>query len=151
RIVPPHAELYGEGNRDRCAYALEDLLNRRKVAQQATSTVAADDALGRAAECALGERFGVRAEDLRGNQVLVVVVGEVALALGLAHAAQAVGGCELGHDETAAGDLVRSFDVDVAGGNCRLSRRVYRSVLDEATEDGVSNPGHWGKDRGGRN
>jgi len=38
--------------------------------------------------------------------VLVVVVGEVALALGLAHAGEAVGGGELRHDEAAAGLLV---------------------------------------------
>ena len=99
----------------------EDLLNCGQIAQQAAAAVAVDDALRRAAEIeideieagvladarAVGECLGVGAEELRGDGMLVVVVREVALALGLAHAAEAVGGGELGHDEAAAGDLVR--------------------------------------------
>ncbi len=67
-----------------------------QVAQQAGAAVAGDDALGGAAEVevdeveagvlddagGVGEGFGVGAEELRGDGVLVVVVGEVALALG---------------------------------------------------------------------
>ena len=80
----------------------EDGLDQREVAQQAAAAVAVDDALGGAAEVevdeveagvladagAVGQRVGIGAEDLRGDRVLVLVVGEVALALGLAHAAR---------------------------------------------------------------
>ena len=133
-VIPSQPELHGEGNRHCCAHALEDLLDRGQITQQAAATVAVDDALGRASQVevneieacirtdarALGERLGIGAEDLRGDRVLVVVVGEVAFALGLAHAAEAVGRGELGHDEAAARDLVRRLDVDVA--HCALWR-----------------------------
>ena len=56
-----------------------------------------DDARG------LGQRLGVGAEELRADGVLVVVEGEVAAALGFAHAGQAVGRGELGHQQAAAG------------------------------------------------
>ena len=111
--------------------ALKMRLDQRQVAQQAGAAVAGDDALGRAAEVevdeveagvlddarGVGQRLGVRAEELRRDGVLVVVVGEVALALGLAHAREAVGRGELGHDEAAAGLLVRRrlLDVGAAG------------------------------------
>ena len=122
-VVPAHAELDGEGNGDGGADGLEDGLDQREVAQQAGAAVAGDDALGGAAEVevdeveagvlddagGVGEGHGVRAEELRGDGVLVVVVGEVALALDLAHARETVGGGELRHDEAAAGLLVGGF------------------------------------------
>src|SRR6201999_759529 len=55
RVVPPHAELYGEGNRYRCAHALEDLVNRRQIAKQTASAIAIHDALRRAAEIQIDE------------------------------------------------------------------------------------------------
>ena len=99
---------------------LKMVLDAGQVAQQAGAAVAGDDALGGAAEVevddveagvladagGLGEGLGVGAEELCGDGVLVVVVGEVALALGLAHAGEAVGRGELGHDEAAAGVLL---------------------------------------------
>jgi hypothetical protein len=129
-VVPAEPELHGEGNRDGLADPLEDDLDERQVAQQTGAAVAVHDALGRAAEvqvddieariladaCAVGERLGVRAEDLRGDRVLVLVVGQVALALGLAHAREAVGGGELRHDEAAAGVAVAGLEVYVCGG-----------------------------------
>ena len=91
-----------------------------QVAQEAGASIAGDDAFGGAAEVevdhveagflddagGVGEGGGVGAEELGGDGVLVVVEGEVALALGFAHAGEAVGGGELGHDEAAAGLLV---------------------------------------------
>ena len=133
-VVPAHAELDGEGNGDGGADGLEDALDLRQVAQEAGAAVAGDDALGRAAEVevdeveagvlndagGVGEGLGVGAEELRGDGVLVVVVGEVALALGFAHAGEAVGGGELRHDEAAAGLLV--------GVRVRSRRRSEASV-----------------------
>ncbi len=92
--------------------ALEDFGDEGQVAQQAAAAVAGDDAFGGAAEVevdhveagvlddagGIGERGGIGAEELGGDGVLVVVEGEVALALGFAHAGEAVGGGELGHD-----------------------------------------------------
>ena len=104
---------------------------------------------------AVGEGFRVGAEELRGDRVLVLVVGQVALALGFAHAGEAIGGGELRHDEAAAGDLVAAgFDIDLgSGGNPRLRIetwgtriRVHAGVFDEAAEDGVSDAGHGGED-----
>ena len=134
-VVPAHAELDGEGNRDRGADGFEDALDLRQVAEQAGAAVAGDDALGRAAEVevddveagvlddagGVGEGLGIGAEELRGDGVLVVVVGEVALALGLAHAGEAVGGGELGHDEAAAGLLV-------GGLGCRRRWRETKQI-----------------------
>ena len=125
----PMRNLTVKGMVTAAADGLEDALDLREVAQQAGAAVAGDDALGGAAEvevdeveaCVLddaggvGEGLGVGAEELRGDGVLVVVVGEVALALGLAHAGEAVGGGELRHDEAAAGLLVGGFDFDVGG------------------------------------
>ena len=146
--------------------ALKMRLDLRQVAQQAGAAVAGDDALGRAAEVevdeveagvlhdagGVGEGLGVGAEELRGDGVLVVVVGEVALALGLAHAGEAVGGGELGHDEAAAGLLVGGFAVDVRVSRLSRSRRSVNmtGVLDEAAEDGVGDAGHGGEHGRGR-
>ncbi len=109
--------------------ALKMRLDLRQVLEQAGAAVAGDDALGGAAEVevddveagvlddagGVGEGLGVGAEELRGDGVLVVVVGEVALALGLAHAGEAVGRGELGHDEAAAGLLVGGLVFDGRG------------------------------------
>ena len=66
--------------------------------------------------------------------MLVVVVGEVAFALGLAHAGETVGGGELRHDEAAAGLLVGGLFGDVGGtGRCG----ELTGVFDEAAEDRV--------------
>lgn len=159
-VVPAHAELYGERDGDRAADGLEDALDLREIAQEAGATVAGDDALGGAAEvevyeveaCVLndagrvGEGIGVGAEELGGDGVLVVVVGEVALALGLAHAGETVGGGELRHDEAAAGLLIglRGLDVGAGGFSCELA-----GVFDEAAEDGVGDASHGCEDGGG--
>ena len=79
--------------------------------------------------------------------MFVVVVGEVALALGFAHAGKAVGGGELGHDEAAAGLLVRGTGVDVGIG---CAGGELAGVLDEAAEDGVGDACHGSEDGGGR-
>ncbi len=140
---------------------LKMTLDEGQVAQEAGAAVAADDALGGAAEVqvddveagvladagGVGQGFGVGAEDLGGDGVLVVVVGQVALALGLAHAGEAVGGGELGHDEAAAGLLV--------GGRLRRRpvgcfRGELAGVFDEAAENGVGDAGHGGEHGGGR-
>ncbi len=75
--------------------------------------------------------------------MLVVVVGEVALALGLAHAGEAVGGGELRHDEAAAGLLVRGL---LASTSVVLGRgSELAGVFDEAAEDRVGDAGHGGE------
>ena len=174
-VVPAEAELDGEGNRHGGADSLEDLPDQGQVAKQAAASVAGDDALGGAAEvqvdeieagvlddaCGVGQRGWIRAEELRGDRVFVVVEGEVALALRLAHASEAVGRGELGHDQAAAGLLVGDLGVDseprcstrVASkdrsqGDCanlghphRRSRKEA-GVADEAAKDGVGDPGH---------
>ena len=119
-VVPAHAELDGEGDGDRAANGLEDGLDLREVAQEAGAAVAGDDTLCGTTEIqvyeieagvlddagGIGEGLGVGAEELGRDGVFVVVVGEVALALGFAHAGEAVGGGELRHDEAATGLLV---------------------------------------------
>ena len=94
-IVPAHAELDGEGNRDRFADGAKDLADFGEIAQQAGASVAAHDALGRATEIQVDRveagilnnprRFGqglrIGAEELRADGVLVVVEGQVAPAL----------------------------------------------------------------------
>ena len=135
-VVPAHAELDGKRDGDGGAYSTEDALDGRQVAQQAGAAIAANDALGRTAKVevdeveagvlddagGVGEGFGVGAEELRGDGVLIVVVGEIALALGLAHAGEAVGRGELGHDEAAAGLLVGGRSVDSAAQGSRFLR-----------------------------
>ena len=130
-----------------------------------------DDALGGAAEVEIDEveavvlddaggfceGGGVGAEELGGDGVLVVVEGEVALALGFAYAGEAVGGGELGHDEAAAGLLVGGGGFDVW--NPRLRSETWGTrfcgggeeagVFDEAAEDGVCDAGHGCEDGGG--
>ena len=115
-VVPAHAELDGEGDGDCAANRLEDDLDLREVAQEAGAAVAGDDAFGWTTEIevdeieagvlddagGVGEGLGVGAEELGRDGVFVVVVSEVALALGLAHAGETVGGGELRHDEAAA-------------------------------------------------
>ena len=81
--------------------------------------------------------------------MLVVVVGEVALALDLAHAAQAVGGGELRHDEAAAGMLVGGLAGHVSGAGA-IGVSEEGSILDEAAENRVSHTGHRSKDSRGR-
>ena len=177
-VVPAHAELDGEGDGDGGANRAEDALDGRQVAQQAGAAIAANDALGRAAEVQVDEiEAGVlddargvceggriRPEQLRRYRVLVVVVGEVALALDLAHTGKTVGGGELRHDEAAAGLLVGGCGVDA--GRVRKQPQVLRlgcaslrmtslvselaGVLDEAAEDGVGDAGHGGEHGGGR-
>ncbi len=113
---------------------------------------------------ASARRIRFRAEELRADGVLVVVVGQVALELGLAHAGQTVGGGELRHDEAAAGVFVRGLGFN-GGGERSILRNPHlrvemwgtrtricgggedRSVLDEAAEDGVGNAGHGGEHR----
>ena len=99
----------------------------------------------------VGQRLGVGAEELRRDGVLVVVVGEVALALGLAHARKAVGRGELGHDEAAAGLLVRRrlFYIDAFASRLRRLGELA-GVLDEAAEDRVGHSGHGRKHGRGR-
>src|ERR1035441_3184527 len=132
-VIPSHAELDGEGDGDGGANRAKDAPDGRQVAQQAGAAIAANDALGRAAKVEVDEiEAGVlddaggvceggwiRPKQLRRNRVLVVVVGEVALALDLAHAGKAVGRGELGHDEAAAGLLV---------GGCGFNRSEERRV-----------------------
>ncbi len=163
-VVPAEAELDGEGDLDGGSDGLEDLLDAGEIAQEAGASVAGDDSLGGAAEVEVdeveagvgadlggfGEGLGVGAEELGGDGVLVVVVGEVALAFGLAHTGEAVGGGELGHDEAAAGLGVGGFGFYVRfavlnGG----FRGEFAGVFDEAAEDGVGNAGHGGEDGGG--
>ncbi len=114
----------------------------------------------------VGEGLGVGAEELGRDGVLVVVVSEVALALGLAHAGEAVGGGELRHDETAAGLLVGLRSGYVDGGrkpqvlrlrcaplrmtHLKSRRGELARVLDEAAEDGVGDAGHGCEDGRGR-
>jgi hypothetical protein len=76
------------------------LAGQPRLRSTVSKPVSSHDARG------VGERLGVGAEELRADGVLVVVEGEVALALGLAHAGEAVGGGELGHEQAAAGLLV---------------------------------------------
>ena len=160
-VVPAHAELDRERNSDGGADGFEDALDLRKIFEESGAAVARDDTLGWAAEVevneveagvlndagGVGESLGVGAEELRRDGVLVVVVGEVALALGLAHAGEAVGRGELRHDEATAGLLV---------GLRRLPRRCWRlcrelaGVLDEAAEDRVCDAGHGGENCRGR-
>ena len=99
---------------------------RRQVAQQPRAAVAAHHALGGAAEVQVhgvepgvlddargfGQRLGIGPEELRADGVLVVVERQVAAALGFAHAREAVGGGELGHQQPAAGLLVGDLGLD---------------------------------------
>ena len=55
RVVPSQAEFYGEGDGDGVADGAEDVGDFGQVAQQAGAAVAADDALGRAAEVEVDE------------------------------------------------------------------------------------------------
>ena len=128
-VVPAEAVLDGEGNCNCGAHRFEDGGDEGQVAEEAAASIAGDDAFGGAAEVevdhveagllddagGVGEGGGVGAEELGGDGVLVVVEGEVALALGFAHAGEAVGGSELGHDEAAAGLLVGYLIVDGGG------------------------------------
>jgi len=114
-IIPAHAELHGEGNRHRRTHRFENLSDQWQIAQQTAPAVARYYALCRAAEvqvhhveagvfdnsCRIGKRCGIRPEELCRNRMLVVVKGQVALALRLPHAREAVGGSEFGHDEPA--------------------------------------------------
>src|ERR1035441_10247826 len=137
-VIPAHAELDGEGDGDGGANRAKDALDGRQGAQQAGAALAANDALGRAAKVEVDEiEAGVlddaggvceggwiRPKQLCRYRVLVVVVGEVALALDLAHAGKAVGRGELGHDEAAAGLLVGGCGVDA--GRVRKQPQVLR-------------------------
>ncbi len=161
-VVPPHAELDRKGDRHGGADAFEDDLDQGQVAQQTGPAVAGDDALGRAAEVQIDEieagiladargirkRLRVRPEELCGDWVLVVVVGQVALALHLPHARQTIGGGELGHDEPATGLLIARGLLHVFGLR-RSVRGELAGVLDEAAKDGVGNAGH-GREHGRR-
>ena len=103
-LIPAHAELHGEGNGDRLAHGPKDLGNLGQIPQQPGTTVAADHALGRAAQiqvygieaCVLndargfGQRLRIGAEELRADGVLIVIEGQIAAALGLAHPRQPV-------------------------------------------------------------
>ena len=116
-VVPAQAELHRERNLHRLAHGLENLFDPRQIAQQARAAVGADDLLGGAAEIeidqveaaflndasGLSQRFWVGAEELRADGMFVLVEGEVAAALGLAHAAETVGGGEHGNQQAAAG------------------------------------------------
>jgi len=159
-VVPAEAELYGERNADGFAHLAEDFADLGQVAQQARASVAADDALGWAAQvevygveagvfddsCCIRERFGVGAEELGADGMFVVVEGQIALALGFSHAGEAVGGGELGHQQAAAGLLVGHFRLDA-----RVFRGVSREkagVADEAAEDRVGDADHGREHRG---
>ncbi len=76
--------------------------------------------------------------------MLVVVVGEIALALRLAHTGKPVGRGELGHDEAAAGLLVGYLGIHRGVGIG--GRREEAGVANEAPEDRIRDPGHRGED-----
>ena len=67
----------------------------------------------------LGQRLGIGAEELRADGVLVVVEGQIALALGLPHPRQPIGRGELGHQQPAARLRVGHGGVDTG---CPRSR-----------------------------
>ena len=88
-VVPAEAELDGERNCNGGAHRFEDFGDEGQVAEKAAASVAGDDAFGGAAEVevdqveagllddagGVGEGLGIRAEELGGDGVLVVVAG----------------------------------------------------------------------------
>ena len=147
-----------------------------QVAEEAGAAVASHDALGRAAQIEVdgveagvlndagcfSQGFGVGAEELGGDGMLILVEGEVALSLGFAHAREAVGGGELGHQEAAAGLEVSDggvdfLSLDFPGPQMRGTGGIpgmvgcgeEAGVADKAAEDGVGDAGHGGEDGGG--
>ena len=82
--------------------------------------------------------------------MFVVVVGEIALSFGLAHAGEAVGGGELGHDEAAAGLLIGLLGFD---GVCGFGFDVdpvekTEAFLIKRRKTVSVTPGHGGEDGG---
>jgi len=171
-VAPSHAELDGEGNGDGGADGFEDGFDEREIAQQAGASVATDDALGGAAEIEIDEveavvfddaggfceGGGVGSEELGGDGVLVVVVGEVTLALGFACAerpsAEVNSVMMRPQPDCWLVVVASTFGTHVSearrGAPASVVGEKRAGVFDEAAEDGVCDAGHGREDGGGR-
>src|SRR6185437_13602965 len=164
-VIPAQAYLHGEWNLHRGTYRLKNFPDCRQILEQARTSIALDHPLGGTTQVQinqvkacilynfrrLSESVGIAAKKLSCNRMLVFIEMEIAFALLLPRAEQAVSRGELSHDQTASRDFIaaqtfRSRIILLRYGHYILDAADKTCVADKAAENRIGDSGHGSKD-----